>query len=225
MQGGHLKMNYMKVLSALSLLWMFIFSFFPACVSSQVLTLDIGSSYFMPMDGLFQDIYGQGFFHKLGLEFHFSSRYSVWMRAGYFPKTGATSFTHDETRLRLLHLQVGGRTYRPFGSVIPYGSAGVHMVSYQETNPIGRVDGIRVGGTGEAGVLFKVQRWLFLDGRAGYTYCPAQSVHGTVNLGGFGMTVGFKIRLPIRFRSADRPWYETLLEAIPNPGTGRYWLH
>jgi hypothetical protein len=181
----------------------------PGTIRAVDFSVAVKTTYFIPADYSFKNIYGSGIQSGARLEVYIKEHWVVWTGADYFTKKGELTFSKEETTFDIIPLDLGLRYYFLDIRIVPYIGGAVQFVLYREVNPIGTVDGSQFGFLGEAGALLGLTDRLFLDLKASYCYCKIQPVSLSANLGGVGISVGLKYRFAIDLGfNKSKPWYE-----------------
>lgn len=151
-------------------------------------SIELVTSYTIPSEQVFKDVYGGGpvFGAEVGFDVH--KRISGWAGIGYLRRTGALTITGDETRLRIISLEVGARYQFSTSKTVPYAGGGLSINFYKETNTIGEVSGSCLGVVGKAGLLRKISETLWMDFSLSYNFNKAEDV----NLGGARVSFGIR---------------------------------
>jgi opacity protein-like surface antigen len=177
-----------------NILFFSLFFCFSLLLSAQKISLGINGNYFIPVDEDFKDIYGNGvcFGGELGLDVW--KGLSIWTSGEYHSNSGELTFTREETKLRIISLELGSRYSLEIGNslVVPFLGGGVGLSLFHESNPIGTVDKNGFSFSGHAGVLLKLTRWMALNVKGNYRYCQIESGDIEFNCGGFEILFGVK---------------------------------
>jgi hypothetical protein len=180
-----------KTLTALSLA---VFAFSGLAYGQRV-SLEAKAMYFQPLSSEFKDVYKGGLSFGGEIDVSIAGGLGAWAGGHVFSKTGKTTFTEEDTKLRLTPIYAGLR-YR-FGAsrAVPYVGAGVASISYREESPLGEVSGSAIGYAGQAGVVVKLGKKAFFDVKAMYTHGKDAPVEVEADFSGFQFGVGVGISL------------------------------
>lgn len=151
--------------------------------------------YFNPVDQAFKDIYGGGMMFGGKAIISVWKGLAVWAGADYFSKKGETTFTKEETTLRIIPVGIGLRYSHPLSPAFRiYGGLGLQYHSYSEKNEIGDVSESGIGILGEAGGIVNIVGGLFIDIFIDYSYCKFKPEDFKINIGGLSAGVGVGIQ-------------------------------
>lgn len=145
---------------------------------------------FQPTDGFFKDIYGGGMAFGGEIGVRLSKGLSLWAAADIFNKKGTTTYTGEETELRIIPLCGGLMVQFMDSNIQPYLGLGIGYFLYKETNPIGEVTGGDMGFVVQAGVRFHPVGPLFFDAKGSYSFCKSKSADIEAELGGLRAGLG-----------------------------------
>ena len=114
----------------------------------------------------------------------------------YFNPAGELSYTKEETKLRIIPVELGLRFLISKGNFTPYIGGGVGYYFYQEENVIGKLSDNKIGFLGEAGFKIFIAKKFFIDIKGRYTFLKVNvqqeeesiDLSGLSILGGFGIT-------------------------------------
>jgi opacity protein-like surface antigen len=165
---------------------------------SSSISLELRAGYHVPASAAFRDVYKGGPAFAGQLEVRLTKTLSLWAGAEYFGKTGKLTFTGEETKIRIIPLTAGLKAQLDSKSLCPYLAAGAGYFLYKEENIIGTADGSVFGFLGQAGLLFKATKFLYLDLYARYSAGRTKAAGPAIlaaELGGFqgglGLIIGF----------------------------------
>ena len=151
--------------------------------------------YFLASDSAFKDIYGnEGVVYGGELRLG-GKRIAVWLEGNYRDRTGQSSFTREETKVKVLAVE-GGALFRIMpGKISPYVEAGIGYYMFDEKNSfIGEAKQNKIGFCGAAGVSVIVAKLLVLDCRLKYSSCSMKPADYQINIGGLTMGIGLGVR-------------------------------
>ena len=158
------------------------------------------ASYFRPTDQSFKDIYGSGMYFGGEISIFLKKiliwadgQIGIWAGGHYFTKKGLTTFTKENTKIRIMPIYVGLKFQVPVARVRPYVGLGVGYFQYKEESPIGTVKKGNIGYIGQIGCIFKIVGPLCFDFKGSYSYCKVKPVNVEVNLGGLQGVIGIGI--------------------------------
>jgi hypothetical protein len=170
-------------------LWLLFVLWLPATILGQEnLSIELTTSYAIPSEQVFKDVYGGGVVFGAELGFDLHKRISGRAGIGYFQRTGALTITGDETRLHIVPLELGTRYRFSASKTVPYAGGGLSINFYKESNSIGDVSGSSLGIVGEAGLLRQITRTWWVDFSLRYNVNKAEGV----NLGGARVGIGIR---------------------------------
>ena len=169
--------------------------FISGVLHAEKLMIELNTSYFMPGEQAFKDIYGSG--PAFGAEISFSIVHGIdiWLEGSYFAKTGELSFTKEETKVRIIPVGGGIRFSLPLKKIFSvYGGAGLNYNLYKEENVLGEVSKGSLGFVFKGGVLVSMLKMMAVDAFVGYSYSKMNPADFKVNIGGFkvGLGLGFR---------------------------------
>ncbi len=115
----------------------------------------------------------------------------------YFNPAGELSYTKEETKLRIIPLELGLRFLISKGDFTPYIGGGVGYYFYQEENVIGQLSDNKFGFFGETGFKIFIVKKFFIDIKGRYTFLKVDvqqeeesiDLSGFIIRGGLGITV------------------------------------
>jgi len=151
--------------------------------------------YFLASDSAFTDIYGnEGVVYGGELRLG-GKRIAGWLEGNYRDRTGHSSFTREETKVKVLAIE-GGALYRIMpGKISPYVGAGIGYYMFDEKNSfIGEAKQSKIGFCGAAGVSVIVAKLLVLDCRLKYSSCSMKPADYQIDIGGLTMGIGLGVR-------------------------------
>ncbi|UCH96921.1 MAG: outer membrane beta-barrel protein [Candidatus Aminicenantes bacterium] len=157
--------------------------------------LALQGGHFNPTEQAFKNIYGGGVTYggELGVDLY--KWLSLWAGGGFFFKTGELSYTKEETKLKMSHLEIGVRFKLPLKRFIPYIGGGAGICRFKENNIIGEARDNEGSFFGQAGILVGVNKWLFFDLRVNYNHCMIKPEFLEFNIGGICASAGIRIYL------------------------------
>lgn len=146
--------------------------------------------YFQPSDEAFKDIYGSGMMYGGEISIKVWEWISIWAGADYYSEAGKTTFTQEDTDLRITPIYGGVMFQLPNRNFQPYTALGIGYFLYEEENPIGQIDGGEIGYIVQLGLRVKTFGPLFFDIKGGYSICKTQPGDLEVDLGGIKGGIG-----------------------------------
>lgn len=157
--------------------------------------VEVRGQYFNPVDQDFKNIYGGGMMFGGKAIISVWKGLAVWVGADYFTKKGETTFTKEETTLRIIPVGIGLRYSRPLSPIFRiYGGLGLQYHSYSEKSELGDVSEGGIGILGEAGGIVNIVGGLFMDIFIDYSYCKFKPADFRINIGGLSAGVGLGIQ-------------------------------
>lgn len=164
-------------------------------LNGQETAVVLETSYFMPSDQAFKDIYGSGI--QVGGEFHIDvmRRTSIWIGASYFSKEGELTYTKEEATLKIIPVYLGVCYRFTEEKIIPYLGIGMGIHFYREIASLYTIEYARFGLLAQTGVLMKLARKFYLELEVNYSYCRINPDDTGINIGGIGAGIGLKYRL------------------------------
>jgi len=162
--------------------------------SAVSLSFRVGSSYFLPTDEVFRDVYGGGPAYGAEIALSLGRELEAWVSGSTFGKTGRLTFTGEETEIRLTPFLAGIRYYFTRTRLQPYIGAGAGYFFYKETSPLGTVKDQNFGLAAHAGLVVGVTRGLIVNVRAGYSTCKVKPDEFEADLGGLELGLGLGVR-------------------------------
>lgn len=150
--------------------------------------------YFLASDTAFKDIYGNGAVYGGELRLG-GKRISGWLEGNYRARTGKSSFTHEETKVKVLAVE-GGVSYKIIpGKTSPYVAAGLGFYMFDEKNTfIGEAKKNNIGFCAAAGFSPMISKYMVLDCRIKYSTCEMKPTDFDVNVGGLTLGLGVGAR-------------------------------
>ncbi len=120
-----------------------------------------------------------------------------FLRFNTFSTTGETTFTLEETTLKMTAVEAGPRyLFKAGKKLFPYIGAGAGYYMTKEDNPIGEAKENKLGFFGEGGVRFYAMKSLFIDAKFKYVFLDLTHTNETTGieteakLGGFAISGG-----------------------------------
>lgn len=148
---------------------------------------------FQPTEDAFKNIYGGGLCYGGEVDINVYKGLTVWIGAEHFSKTGKTTFTNEETDIRITPFYGGLKYIFPGQRILPYLGAGVGYFQYKETNPIGTVKEGKIGFRAQAGLLLRMFGSWFVDFQLGYDMCKIKPQELEVEIGGLKAGLGLAL--------------------------------
>ena len=146
--------------------------------------------YFQPSEEAFKDIYGSGIMFGGEISFKVWEWIYIWTGADYYNKGGKTTFTQEDTDLRITPIYGGVMFQLPNPRFKPYTALGIGYFLYEEENPIGQIDGSEIGYIIQLGLRVEAVGPLFFDVKGAYSICKTQPGDFEVDLGGVKGGIG-----------------------------------
>jgi hypothetical protein len=172
---------------------LFVSLLIPGMINAKISYLELKTNYFNPVNQDFKDIYGGGIQYGLELGFDIRENFTVWVGGSYFKKKGELTFTKEETTLNILKIfEVGIRYKLSKRVIVPYIGAGLSLINFKETNPIGSVEELKLGYSGQFGIFINFAKRFSLDLRINASSCKVNPADKKVNIGGTSISVGLK---------------------------------
>jgi hypothetical protein len=153
----------------------------------------------LPGDQVYREVYGKSLTH-FGLELRRSlgPRLSLWTEASFLSKTGALTFTKEETKLSVIPLEAGVIFRLTPGKWTPYAGAGLGIfILKEESEALGSSSTSPIGFCLLAGISGDIGTSFFIDVRAKYQVYKAETSDPSlesVNVGGLVLSAGIGIR-------------------------------
>jgi hypothetical protein len=148
-------------------------------------------------DPLFKEVYSQGSNTVRGilLSSSIAAGIDFYAQIKAFSKTGALTYTQEETKFLMLPLSLGLRYEFPTSYLIPYFGGGADFYFYYETNPIGTTLNVATGTHVLGGLYIEFGKRfpLRLNGMIKYTWVNATEGGVTIKLGGLEYGAGLAI--------------------------------
>jgi hypothetical protein len=139
-------------------------------------------------DSLFKEVYPQGSNTIRGILLSSSivAGIDFYAQIKAFYKTGALTYTQEETKFLMIPLSLGLRYELPTNYVIPYVGGGADFYFYYESNPIGTTLNVATGMHVLGGIYIEFGKSfpLRLNGMLKYTWVKATESGQTIQLGG-----------------------------------------
>jgi len=157
---------------------------------SGIFSIKFRSSYFIPSEQSFKDIYSGGLAVGGEINIKLLKFLDLWLIGNYYSKKGNLPFTEEETKMTLIPLGAGLRLRFHEGIINPYLCIGPVVCIFKETNPIGVAEGTGVGIIGQAGCFFKIIGGLLLDLSVNYSYCTVKPQKIKADVGGIQAGIG-----------------------------------
>ena len=139
-------------------------------------------------DPLFKEVYSQGSntIHGILLSSSIVAGIDFYAQIKDLYKTGALTYTQEETKFLLVPLSFGLRYEFPTSYVIPYVGAGADFYFYYESSTIGTTLNVATGTHVLGGLYIEFSKGfpLRLNGMIKYTWVNATESGQTIKLGG-----------------------------------------
>jgi hypothetical protein len=147
-------------------------------------------------DARFKEVYEKGdAIRGIVLSSALAYGFDFYTEIKAFYKTGALTYTREETKFLLLPLSLGLRFVLPGSYVLPYAGGGVDFLFYYETNPIAKTMNIAKGYHLLAGIYlqFGENSPLRLNAKVKYTRSRTTEDGVEIELGGMEYGGGIAI--------------------------------
>jgi hypothetical protein len=148
-------------------------------------------------DPLFKDVYplGSNTIRGILLSSSIVAGIDFYAQIKAFYKTGALTYTQEETKFLMIPLSLGLRYELPTNYLIPYVGGGADFYFYYESNPIGTTLNVATGTHVMGGLYIEFGKSfpLRLNGMIKYTWVNATESGVTVKLGGMEYGAGVAI--------------------------------
>jgi len=164
---------------------------------AQDFRIEIGGSYFYPLETAFREIYGKGIIIGLDISKKIWKNMEIHVEANYFTKKGELTFTKEKTRVKILPLGTHLRYIFLKNILHLYAGAGLTYTLFEEKNPIGRVREnklgykIKIGGFKRIKGFKKILKQFIIDVHMNYHYCKMKPAEIQFNAGGFDLGISF----------------------------------
>jgi hypothetical protein len=162
----------------------------------------LSAGYMALQEDAFKDAYGEGGIFFRG-EYSFLlpvniESFDVWTSVSYFRKSGKSTVTEEDLKLRLTTFSFAVRYLKKMSKFTPFVGAGLDYVVYKEIYPedfiIESVGGSTLGFHGQAGTYIDVLSNLSFKVHAKYSFAKTTENEVEVNLGGFEFGAGLVFR-------------------------------
>lgn len=169
----------------------------------KYVTLGLAGGFFFAQDAVFREIYGQNMpflSPQVSLRFPLEGRHGVDLSLGarFLQGKGKTSYTEEETSLRMQSLSLSGCYSFEARKFSLFLGPGLDMVMYKETYaetfPVDSVKGQEVGFHVVAGGFYHLAAAFSIKGYVKYCLSETKSPGFRVNLGGTEWGLGFVYR-------------------------------
>lgn len=158
-------------------------------------SLTVGAGMRSVKDDLYKDVYedaGMTYYIDLGVKLFKS--FEVFVHTDVFSKDGLTTFTMEDTTLKMFPIELGVRFVaegkNPCKSkFVPYIGAGAGYYNYKEENVIDDINENKLGFFAEGGIRFYVISSVFIDAKGKYIFLKVDDTE----LGGFSYMGGIGI--------------------------------
>lgn len=167
----------------------------------KVFSLSVGAGMRSIGDNLYKEVYENGgVFFYADMAYRIAKPIEIFVHGEMFKKEGKTTFTHDDTTLKITPLEAGIRLIiagkNPEQKLFPYLGVGAGYYLINEENVIGVWDEKKFGFFGEGGLRFFLMDSVFIDVKGKYTSLKVKlDETNERNLGGFVFMggVGFSL--------------------------------
>lgn len=167
------------------------FTIFVVAGSSADTVFIAKTSYFLPSEQAFRDIYGNELFYGGEVNIGIMKNIVLWAGGSYYSNKGKLTFTQEATTLKLVPFSAGIKLRIHSRNMQFYAGGGIRYYIYNEKNPIGEAHKKGTGYLGTLGGIIKIGgRWvmnIFLN----YSYCRMTPADFTINVGGVELGLGF----------------------------------
>jgi hypothetical protein len=163
-------------------------------------SLSVGAGMRNFSEDLFKEVYG-----KAGMSFNVDFGVKIWkslevfLHTDYFSTDGETTYTKEETTLRIIPIEWGVRYLIRLNKeckpkLFPYFGGGGGYYMYKEENDIGTVDEKKFGFFLEGGFRFYFIRNFFLDAKIKNVFLKVEGAEDQkIELGGLSFMGGIGI--------------------------------
>lgn len=134
-------------------------------------TATLKGSYFLPTADVFRDVYSGGPAFGVEAAVPIGGVFQVWTGVEYFGKTGRTTVTEEETKVRVVPIHLGLRFEFGKKALHPYVGAAAAYFLLHEENALGTVSEGGLGFLAQAGFMARIGGAVWLDINAGYRGC------------------------------------------------------
>ena len=134
-------------------------------------TATLKGGYFLPTAEVFRDVYSGGLTFGADVTVPIGGVFQVWTGVEYFGKTGLTTVTEEETKVRVVPVHLGLRCEFGEKALHPYVGAAAAYFLLHEENALGTVSEGGLGFLAQAGVMARIGGAVWLDIHAGYRGC------------------------------------------------------
>lgn len=143
---------------------------------------------------LYTEVYGKNnMAYSIDLGYQVLESLQVFLHSDYFSVDGKLTFTGEDTKLKIIPIELGLRYFMGKKMIFPYIGAGTGYYMYKEENVIGTVDEKKFGFFGEGGLKYQFTELFFIDLKVKYIFLKVDGAEGQVDLGGLALTGGIGI--------------------------------
>jgi opacity protein-like surface antigen len=169
------------------------------------MSVGVSSGYRAIQDRIFREAYGEGGVFFKG-EFTFLlpidiESFDIWASFDYFKKTGKTTITEEDLKLRITTFSLAMRYLKKLSKFTPFAGAGIDYITYKEILPeefiVASVSGSDIGFHVQGGAYFDVLPSLSLKAHLRYIWSKTTEDDVAVNLGGveYGLGIVYRFNL------------------------------
>jgi len=189
-------MNKLARVGLLGLIVLLV-SLFAGAAQGDGTSLTVKGGYFLPSDEVFKDVYGSGLSFGAETSIPLSGPLHAWAGFEFFSRSGLTTISEEETKVRIVPIYAGLRALIGHQGVRPYIVAAAAYFFFHEENPIGSLSDGGLGFLGQAGVMARLAGALWVDAFAGFRACTLRSGGEEpveAKLGGLSLGLGLAYR-------------------------------
>jgi len=153
--------------------------------------LELRGGYHSPSEQAFREIYGGGLTYGADVVVGLWKNVDLWVGGGYFYRTGALTYTAEETFVKIRTFGWGILYRRALGRFDVYGGAGLAYFLFDEGNAIGETSAGKIGPELRAGAFYRFTPRLSAGAFAGLSTRTISPAQYEVNIG--GLTAGLAL--------------------------------
>lgn len=164
------------------------------CLDNKIsITFGVGMRNFS--DDLYKDVYEDAAMtYSVDLAIRVWNQLEIFAHTDYMEKDGKTTFTNEDTNLKIIPLELGARYLLPVSKscsakIYPYvGLGGGYYMIKEETPPsMEDTDEKRIGFFVEGGLRFYLMKSIFIDAKVKNVFLKSEN---DIKLGGFAYMGG-----------------------------------
>ena len=177
---------------------MFLFTFITLVSGftyAENILFEIRGNYFFPAGTDFKDIYKGGLTYGGDICVRILKPLEIWAGASVFSKKGELSFSGEETKLTIVPLSIGLKARVSKWGFHYSAAMGLSYFLYKESNPIGTVEGGKIGYLVELGIHYEISQKIFLGVKIHYSLCETKPADYKVHIGGLETGIGIMFLL------------------------------